>query len=356
LAADFATLMTYLDPAGIFNNNTAGGQMKEIGLTYWNTPNTDADNTSKFNGRGSGIRNNLTGVFSLIKEYGNFWNGDAAILTNARYSSLRFDLGVLSTSHGGTDILADVKYGHSIRLLKDSTTLTHGQTGTYTGNDGKIYRTICIGTQEWLSENLAETQYRDGSEISHGGADPDFYTNAEWAALTTEACCVYNNEADVMDGFYCWYNNDITNKSIYGALYNFYAVDHVSDIAYLERDGVEESGWRVPTKEDYEALSAYLGGDTVSGGKLKESGFDHWKLPNIGATDAYDFKGLPSGDRSHDTGSFAFLTYCNFTWASTEYDSDYSYYSSLLYNEATFYLVNNGYKALGFAVRLVKDI
>jgi hypothetical protein len=50
-------------------------------------------------------------------------------------------------------------------LLKDSTTLSHGQTGTYIGNDGKVYNTICIGTQEWLSQDLQETKYRNGSII-----------------------------------------------------------------------------------------------------------------------------------------------------------------------------------------------
>ena len=76
----------------------------------------------------------------------------------------------------------------SIRLIKDSTTLTHGQTGTYTGNDGKVYRTICIGTQEWLADNLCETLYRDGSPI------PEVTDNATWAALTTGALCAYNND------------------------------------------------------------------------------------------------------------------------------------------------------------------
>ena len=79
-------------------------------------------------------------------------------------------------------------YGMSIRLIKDSTTLTHGQKGSYTGNDGKIYRTICIGTQEWLADNLCETLYRDGSPI------PEVTDAATWAALTTGARCSYDND------------------------------------------------------------------------------------------------------------------------------------------------------------------
>ena len=72
--------------------------------------------------------------------------------------------------------------------MKDTTTLTHGQTGTYTGNDGKVYRTICIGAQEWLADNLLETLYRDLSAI------PEVTSDATWIGLTTGARCSYNND------------------------------------------------------------------------------------------------------------------------------------------------------------------
>ena len=86
-------------------------------------------------------------------------------------------------------------FGLPLRAIKGSTTLTHGQTGTYTGNDGKVYRTICIGTQEWLADNLCETKFRNGDWIP--GFDGGVYTpfsNAAWAALTTGALCAYNND------------------------------------------------------------------------------------------------------------------------------------------------------------------
>ena len=86
-------------------------------------------------------------------------------------------------------LTTDYKYvGYSVRPIKNLTTLSHGETGTYTGNDGKIYRTICIGTQEILADNLAETKYRDGSDI------PIVTDNAAWAALTTGARCAYDND------------------------------------------------------------------------------------------------------------------------------------------------------------------
>ena len=103
--------------------------------------------------------------------------------------------------------------GTTIRLIKDVTTLSHGQTGTYTGNDGRVYRTICIGTQEWLADNLCETRYRNGDWID--GFNNGIYTpisNSTWGSLTTGALCAYD---DIIDNAYTTgsvYN--ITDKSI----------------------------------------------------------------------------------------------------------------------------------------------
>jgi hypothetical protein len=80
------------------------------------------------------------------------------------------------------------KSGAPIRLIKDSTTLTHGQTGTYTDPSGYVYRTICIGTQEWVADNIKTEHYRNGDAI------PVVTDNADWAALVTGAMCYYNND------------------------------------------------------------------------------------------------------------------------------------------------------------------
>ena len=77
--------------------------------------------------------------------------------------------------------------GSAVRLVKNYTSLSDGETGTYTGNDGKIYRTICIGTQEWLADNLVETKYRNGDLI------PEVTDNSTWAGLSDGARCSYDN-------------------------------------------------------------------------------------------------------------------------------------------------------------------
>jgi uncharacterized protein (TIGR02145 family) len=186
--SDFLTLMLYLDPDGVSNNNTAGGALKVVGTTYWDTPNTGATNSTLFNGRGAGIRVGSTGAYAQIKSYLHLWNSTEYSSLFANRSSLYYNHNMLETTDGISGTQGNKHNGYAIRLIKETTTLTNGQTGTYTGNDGKTYRTICIGTQEWLADNLCETLYRNGDLI------PEVTDNAAWAALAKGARCSYNND------------------------------------------------------------------------------------------------------------------------------------------------------------------
>lgn len=186
--SEHGTLNTYAGGSFI-----AGGKLKETGLLHWDTPNTGATNEYGFNFRGNGDRTG-NGIFENKNIQGYIWASTQAISTTGHYLSCFYN--TTSTSGApGSGASLDKKRGHGIRLVKDSTTLTHGQTGTYIGNDGKIYRTICIGTQEWLADNLAETKFRNGDYIH--GYEGGVYTpisNANWAALTTEGMCFYNDD------------------------------------------------------------------------------------------------------------------------------------------------------------------
>lgn len=183
---ELETLQTYL--GGIL---IAGGKLKETGLTHWITPNTGATNEVGFNARGSGSRNYNTGIFSGLNLGVTYWTTEQSDSIRAYSFNLRNDDEIFGS---GTERM---KTGHNIRILKDSTTLTHGQTGVYIGNDGKVYRTICIGTQEWLADNLAETKYANGDWID--GFNGGVYTpvdNATWAAASTGMLCCYNDDLD----------------------------------------------------------------------------------------------------------------------------------------------------------------
>jgi len=133
---------------------------------------------------------------------------------------------------------------------------------------GTHYDYVVIDKLVWMVKNLDTDTYQNGDPI------PNVISG--WSGLTT--------------GAYCYYDNDSTNGNVYGKLYNRYAVLDSRNIAPL--------GWRVATGTDWRSMILYMGGDGVAGGKLKETGFEHWNSPNTGATNQYGFTALPGGSRS----------------------------------------------------------
>ena len=159
---------------------------------------------------------------------------------------------------------------------------------TVDDNDGNSYDVIRIGTQVWMAENLKTTILNDDTPI------PLVTGGSAWSSLTSNG--------------YCWYNNTISNKDTYGALYNWYTVS--SGVLCPE-------DWHVPTDNDWLTLESFLGGSSPAGGILKETGTSHWTSPNTGATDEYDFTALPGGIRTA-TGTFQLLNTHGYWWTSTE--------------------------------------
>lgn len=232
---DYGDLISFLDPSGTLYANTAGGSMKETGHTYWNSPNEGATNISNFNARGSGIRiahrNDNPNDFLGLKEYLYLWTsfntGIVDGVDMAGAPAIIYSLGTFMCKvDSDTSSNMPKVSGCSIRLIKNSTTLSHGDTSTYIGNDGRIYRTICIGTQEWMADDLRETQYRNGNSI------PNVTNASEWISLTTGARCAYNNDEESMlgvnilevtdasewismiSGAFCAYDNDWNNAYV----------------------------------------------------------------------------------------------------------------------------------------------
>ena len=195
---------------------------------------------------------------------------------------------------------------------------TKGSTGTIHDVDGNPYPTITIGTQVWMAANLKVRHYRNGDSIPN--------VTDDWENLTT--------------GAYCWYNNDLTNENIYGALYNWYAI--------TDSRGIAPAGWHVPTKSEFDTLIKFLGYDTQAGGKMKEVGTAHWLSPNEGATNESGFTALPGGSKS-----FTDLHYLGNWWSVGEYDqtSGGTYYIS--YSGAG--ISSSTKKTGGNSVRCVKN-
>lgn len=149
-------------------------KMRVSGTTNWIAPNSGATNTSGFNAKGAGDR--TAGVFQNYQYQLTFWVYYTDLSPYTKYV-------VVDNTTGFNNPTENT--GNSIRLIRNSTILSDGETGTYTGNDGKVYQTICIGTQEWLASNLKETEYRDHSPI------PELQSSSPWLADTTGARCYY---------------------------------------------------------------------------------------------------------------------------------------------------------------------
>ena len=162
--AEWLTLRNTFSPSS--------NELKETGTLHWTLAN--GTNTSLFTVRGNGQRTDIGG-FSELKSSAYLWWGNFNWV---------FIIGVSSDS---ISLIINSKTGAAIRLAKDSTLLLNGQSGTYVGNDSKVYRTICIGGKELLAQNIAETKYRNGDDI------PEVTDDAAWAALLTGAMCYYNN-------------------------------------------------------------------------------------------------------------------------------------------------------------------
>lgn len=163
-----------------------------------------------------------------------------------------------------------VGYGNTISFIT-----AVPETGTLTDIDDNVYKTVKIGDQWWLAENLKVTHYRNGEAI------PNVTDGTQWSNLIT--------------GAYCAYNNDNGNISTYGLLYNWFAVDDNRNIA--------PAGWHVPTDEEWKQLEMYLGisptrvndtnnRGTDEGNKLKST--NGWHNGGNG-TNVSGFSALPGG-------------------------------------------------------------
>lgn len=196
--------------------------------------------------------------------------------------------------------------------------------------DGNVYKTVKIGNQVWMAENLKVTHYRNGDAI------PNVIENDEWSKMTT--------------GAYCNYDNNTSIDAKYGVLYNWFAV---SDTRYLAPDG-----WHIPTDDEWTNMINYIGGESVAGEKLKEEGTDHWvpfsRESSIKGVDSYGFSALPGGYRFSDAKYFGSIGEVGNWWTFTQGDKNNAWSRRMgsYYNEVSRINYNkNG----GFSVRCVRN-
>ena len=225
-------------------------------------------------------------------------------------------------------------------IAEDSVSIKLTNTGnTLTDYEGNTYKTVVIGNQEWMSENLKVTSYNDGTPIA---LETD---NENWNDLNT--------------GAYCWYNNNSENADMYGALYNWYAV---------ETDKLCPEGWHVPTDSEWKELEIFLGMTTLEAdnhgqrgtneGSILASNSDLWLEGNLINDKEFGISGFnafPAGRRG--ATDFDYLEEGGFFWSNTlEIDTqgELAWYRMLFYNTAKVDR-QRSVKESGFSVRCVKD-
>ncbi len=181
------------------------------------------------------------------------------------------------------------------------TKTSQGQvTGTFIdARDGKTYKTVKIGSQIWMAENLA------------------YKVDSSWA-----------------------YNSNPENVKVYGYLYNWEAAKKACP-----------PGWHVPTNAEWMTLNLHLGGFDAAI-KLKEKGSDHWQIN--AANNESGFTALPGGVRSAG-GAFGAIGEVGGWWCSNSHDNAEFAWFTLMSNKADGLTIDGGHRELGLSVRCVKD-
>ena len=206
--------------------------------------------------------------------------------------------------------------------------------------DGNVYKTVQIGTQTWMAENIKTSRYADGTPVQL------IISQDTWNFLTES------------DKAYCYYNNDTANLRTYGALYTWAAAVNGSIGSETVPSGIQgicPTAWHIPSEAEWNVIEAYLGGSTIVGGKMAETGLAHWASPNAGATNSSGFTALPGGYRLVYPYSLIDIKNRATFWTSTLYPT----YNAIYYR----YITNNGgglystfgYKSNGRSVRCVKN-
>jgi uncharacterized protein (TIGR02145 family) len=318
---------TLLENVG--GEDKAGYELKETGNTHWRkpqviTPAYEVTNHSGFTAVGGGNRN-MYGPFEDLRKNSSWWS-----------ASENNDIGAMCVnlfSDAGNSLINPLnkKFGLSVRCIWDLPLITD--------YDNNSYKTVKIGNQIWMAENLKTTRYNDGAPIP----------------MMTADTLLWNYETSTPS--YSWCGNDkAVYYETYGKLYNWYAVN---------TGKLCPTGWHVPTDAEWTTLTDFLGGDSVAGGKLKETGTTHWISPNSYATDESGFKALPGGynygsiGQGEDGTNFHYGAYF---WSSTSEDADADEdHLSVIAWRREMYTYQNSVeryvegKVAGLSVRCVKD-
>jgi uncharacterized protein (TIGR02145 family) len=299
LTTTIASAITAVSATSGGNISSDGGATVTVRGVCWSTtsnPTTADSKTTDGTGTGSFV-SSLTGLTASTIYYVR------AYATNSEGTAYGTEINFTTTAAGAT--VQDI--------------------------DGNTYNIVTIGTQTWMAENLKTTKYSDGTVI------PLVSDGPTWSGLSTPG--------------FCWYNNDAaTYQATYGALYNWYALDIISNGG----KNVCPTGWHVPFDAEWTTLTDFLGGEAVAGSKLKEVGLTHWLSPNSDATNEQSFTALPGGVRNY-LGPFMQLGSIGNYWSLTESSPSNAFFRNLNNNNGNAAKVDN-FKKFGMSVRCLQGV
>jgi uncharacterized protein (TIGR02145 family) len=274
---------------------SGGGTITARGVCYGTTANPDITGTVTTDGTGTGA---FTSTLSGLT--------DGTVYYVRAYA----------TNSVGT------AYGTQVQLLT-----------MVSDAEGFLYKTVLINNKVWMAENLRTKKYNDNSDVTN------ITDGAAWAALTTEA--------------YCWYGNDeTTNKPLYGALYNWYAVN---------KGTLCPTGWHVPTDAEFKSLEIFLGMTQAQADAFSWRGTDQgtllkntagWTTGN--GTNTVGFSALPGGYRYYFDGGFAGAGTIGYWWTSDQASPTNALYRRLDGANAGVFR-EGAVKAAGKSVRCIKN-
>jgi uncharacterized protein (TIGR02145 family) len=191
--------------------------------------------------------------------------------------------------------------------------------------DGNTYKTVTIGNQMWMVENLKVAHFRNGDPV------PEANTAEEWI-----------KSGKITNPAWCYYGNDSAKSKKYGKLYNWYAVN--------DPRGLAPEGWHIPSDVELTMLTDYLGGENEAGTKMKTT--SGWYKKGNGTNES-GFAGLPGGTRDHFGIFHAIGSYCSW-WSSTESDTNSAWNRNLYFDSVTV-LGTDSYKQEGYSIRCLRD-
>lgn len=221
----------------------------------------------------------------------------------------------------------------------DDDSMPMPETGTVTDMAGNVYKTVKIGNQWWMAENLKVTTFHSGEAI------PMITDQSAWASATQPAYSLYNNTAEGI-----------------GLLYNFPVI--------TSGKGIAPAGWRVPTDEDWKILEEYLGmpaeqldetnwRGTSEGDQLKEvttntTGWIIYDARYVWGTNSTGFNAIGGSCRVFN-GEWGVpgLRHSGYWWSSTAING-YGWFRSLDYKKSGIFRYA-AQPTYGFSIRCVKD-